>query len=229
MSLLLVDVQTIDNTPFSVLDSHWETVENSFRNLITVSIWPNTERNPIVSMAQEPASHMLKSSISCTSSTWKSSCLDNLSSSLLDSGNESLSVPLFSNQIQSRLSFDSSPSKIRRHSWWVISPNNNLSNISDSWASFFGYLPDSSIMIKSSHSSKVSLWQILGVSGQNQSVGVSWVSNNKSSNVSVGIVVNGSSLRNENLSIFLKKITSLHSFSSWFCTNQKSSFDISES
>ena len=157
MSLLLVNVQSIHETPFFVLNSYWETVENAVRDLITVSVWPNSEWNPIMSVAQEPTSHVRKSSVSCTSSAWQSSCFNDFGSSFLDSWNESFSIPLFSNQIQSRLSFDGSPSKIRRHSWWMVSPNNNLCDISNSWASFFSNLPNSPIVIKSGHGSEVSL------------------------------------------------------------------------
>ena len=38
MSLLLVNVQSIHETPFFVLNSYWETVENAVRDLITVSV-----------------------------------------------------------------------------------------------------------------------------------------------------------------------------------------------
>ena len=67
------------------------------------------------------------------------------------------------------------------------------------------------------------------MSGQDQCIGVGRVSNNKGFDISVGIFIDSSALRNENFSIFLQKVTSLHTFSSWFCTHQKSSFYISES
>jgi hypothetical protein len=43
MSLLLINVQSIHETPFFVLNSHRETVENAARDLITVTVRPNTE------------------------------------------------------------------------------------------------------------------------------------------------------------------------------------------
>ena len=96
-SLLCVDFQIIDNTPFFILNGNWNTIEQIFRNFIFVTIRPNSERNPIVSMSLEPTSHMLESGISSASGTGKASILNNLSSSLLNSRDERLSVPLFSN------------------------------------------------------------------------------------------------------------------------------------
>lgn len=229
LSLFLVDFKPRNDVPLFVADGHWETVVDSFRDLIRVVIGPCSEGNPIVVVALEPASHMGNGSVSSRGSAGKSSGSDDLGSSFLDSGNEILGVPILANQIKSRLSFNGSPSQVREHSGRVVSPNNSLGDLSDRSSSLLGNLPEGPIVVQSGHSGKVLLREVLCVSSGDQTVGVGGVSDNKSSDISVSVVVEGLSLRNENLGVFLQQVSSLHSGSSGFGSNQKSSFDVLES
>lgn len=211
-----------------VLNCDWETVVKSFWNSISVASWPGSKWNPIVRVTQEPASHVGQSSVTSTGSTWQSSCLNDFSPSFLNSWDESFGVPILTNQIKSWLSVNSSPSQIWEHCWWVVTPNNNFVDAWNWTVSLFSNLPDSSVVIKSGHGSKVFLWQILGVGSSNEAVSVGWVSNNQGPDISVSVIVKSPSLRNEDLSIFLEEIASFHTFWSWLGTDQEGSFDILE-
>lgn len=180
-------------------------------------------------MAKEPASHVSQGSVSSTSSARKTTSLNDFSSSFLNTRNESLGVPFISYKIKSTFSLDSGPSKVRRHSGRVVSPNNNFLNISDSRASSFSDLPDSPVVIESGHSCEVALRKIFCMSSENKAVCVSGISDNEGSDISTGVVINSFALRDENLSVFLEKITSFHTFSSGLGTNQKGSIDVSKS
>ena len=229
LSLLFVDFKSRNDVPLSVADGHWETVVDSFRDLIRVVIGPGSEGNPVVVVALEPASHMGNGSVSSGGSARKSSGSNDLSSSFLDSGNEILGVPILANQIKSGLSFNGSPSQVREHSGRVVSPNDSLGDFSDGSSSLLGNLPESPIVVQPGHGTEVLLREVLSVGSGDQTVGVSGISDNESSDISVSVVVECPSLRDENLGIFLQQVTSFHSGSSGFGSDQKGSFDVPKS
>lgn len=180
-------------------------------------------------VAKEPAPHVRQSSVSCTGSAGETTSFDNLSSSLLDTRDEGLGVPFVSDEIESILSLYGGPSEIRGHSGRVISPNDDLFDISNSGTSPFSNLPDSPIVVKSGHSCKVALREVFGVSSTDKSVGVSGVTDDEGSYVSAGIIVDGSALRNEDFGVILKKVTTLLTFASGLGSDQESGINVSES
>jgi len=91
-----------------------------------------------------------------------------------------------------------------------------------------GELGDGSIVIQSSHSVEVVTWQVWSVVTGDHTVSVSWVTNNKNSNVSGSVVVQSLSGINEDSTVVLEQITSFHTWSSWLGTNQQSEIDVLE-
>ena len=110
----------------------------------------------------------------------------------------------------------------------MVSPNDDLLDIVNGASSLLGDLPEGSIVIKTGHGGKVLLRKILGMSSSNQTVGVGRVSHNQNSDISAGVLVESFSLGNEDLSIFLKEISSFLTFSSRLGSNQESSINILE-
>ena len=111
----------------------------------------------------------------------------------------------------------------------MVAPDYNLCDISNNGACLFCDLPDSPVVVESGHGCEVFLGEILGVGGSDQTVCIGGVADNEGFDISVGVVVDGSALGNKYFSVFLEKVSSLHSLSSGFGSNQKSSLDILES
>lgn len=111
----------------------------------------------------------------------------------------------------------------------MVSPDNDILNILNTATSLAGNLTNGSSLIKSGHSGKVLFWNRWSISGGNESVGVSWVSNNANLDSLLSNLVEGSTLSLENFSIGLQKIGSLHSWTSWSSTNHKADIDVLES
>jgi len=118
------------------------------------------------------------------------------------------------------LALDSHMVGVRVHGRRVVTPNAELLNIGGLAVELFSNLGESTIVVKSSHSVEVLLRKVLGIVRSNETVGVGWVTDDQGLAVSSGVVIDGLSSVNENLSVVLEKITSLHSWTSWLGTNE---------
>jgi hypothetical protein len=103
----------------------------------------------------------------------------------------------------------------------VVSPNAEVFNVSKWLLKFLGKLIDSSVVVKSGHGREVLLWNSLCVVGEDEAVGVGWVSDDNDFNVSVGVISNSFSLSNEDLAVILKKVSSFHTWASWFSSDEE--------
>jgi hypothetical protein len=103
----------------------------------------------------------------------------------------------------------------------VVSPNAEVFNGWKWDLKFLGKLIDSSVVVKSGHSRKVLLWNSLGVVGEDEAVGVGWVSDDNNFNVSVGVISNGFSLSNEDLAVIFQEVSSFHTRSSWLGADEE--------
>lgn len=102
--LLVVDGQTLDDCPFAVGDLNGVAVEDTLGHTVQSSGRVNSKANPSL-VTQEPASHVAKSGVGCTSSTRQASSFDDLSTSLLDLWDEGLVVPFLIDEIESLLAY----------------------------------------------------------------------------------------------------------------------------
>merc|ERR1712195_87703 len=104
---------------------------------------------------------------------------DDFSSSLGNLGDEwAIEEGIVVHDFSQRFTLDSSVESVWVLSSTVVSPNNDIFNIFGTNSSFTGNLTNSSSLIKTGHSSKVLLWNRWSIGGGNESVGISWVSNN---------------------------------------------------
>lgn len=112
------------------------------------------------------------------------SLLNDDSSTLLDSGDEwSLKESVVSDSgVSVGLSsvlVNGSVGDIWELSSRVISPDDNVLDISDGCSGFKGELSKSTVMVQSGHGREVLGWDLSGgVLGSNECIGVGWVSNN---------------------------------------------------
>ena len=84
-------------------------------------------------------------------------------------------------------------------------------------------------MIKSGHGSKVLSWETWGICLADKAVSVCWVSNNNSLGITRTVVINSLSNIDKDLSVVLKKISTLHTWSTWLGSDQEVVVNILES
>lgn len=178
--------------------------------------------------AKFPVSHVEDSSVSSGSSGGELSELNDLSTSLLDSGSELVLKPVSINEGRSGLSVNSGVSNVGVHGGRVVSPDSHLGDVVDGRVGLQGKLGKSSVVVESGHGSEVFPGNSGSVVGADQSVGVSRVSNNNSLGSSLGVVIDGLSSSNEDLSVILKQVSSLHAGSSGLGADEEVVIDILE-
>ena len=110
---------------------------------------------------------------------------------------------------------------IRVHSGRVVTPDGEVVNIADVGVGLFGQLVEGSVVVQSGHGSEVFLGDVLGIMGSDQAVGVSGVTDNQDLDVSAGVVVDGSTGIDEDLTVVLQEVTSFHTGSSGLSTDEE--------
>lgn len=110
----------------------------------------------------------------------------------------------------------------------VVSPDENVVDFLNGSSSALSDLADSSVLVKSSQSREVSLWDGGSVVRSNEGVGVGGVSNNTDFASLLGNGVHGGTLSLEDLSVSLQEISSLHAGSSGSSTNHHNDISILE-
>lgn len=111
----------------------------------------------------------------------------------------------------------------------MVAPNSHLLNVGDLGVGLESKLGKSSVVIEASHGGEVLSWDFWGIVLANHGVGVGWVTNNDGLNVTAGVVVDSFTSVNENLSVVLKEIGTLHSRTTWLGTNEEIVVNILES
>jgi len=155
------------------------------------------------------------------SSRRKLSEFDDLSASLLDSGSKLVLEPGGINQGGGGLSLNGGVPYVRVHGWGVIAPDRHLCDVVDRRVGLKSKLGQGSVVVESGHSSKVLSWDSGSVMCADQSVGVGWVSDNNGLDVRFGVVVDGFAGSDEDLSVVLKQISSLHAWASGLGSNKE--------
>lgn len=65
----------------------------------------------------------------------------------------------------------------------VVSPDDNVLDISDGYSSLEGNLGKSTVMVQTGHGGEIASWDLSSsILGANESIGVGWVSNNNNLN-----------------------------------------------
>lgn len=83
-------------------------------------------------------------------------------------------------------------------------------------------------MIKSGHGGEVFNWKVWGVSLANKSICVGWVSNNNGLSITGTVIVDSLANGDEDLSVILKQVSALHTWSTRLSTDREVVVDILE-
>ena len=224
----IVEVESSNWSIFSWSSGAWEREHDAFWDVVELAIGLEADRLPFIA-SEDPVAHVVDGSISGRGSTGEFSELDDLSSSLLNSWGELLGSPAGINERLSILSTNSAVSDIWVHCWRVVSPDGHLLDISHGGSSLECKLSKGSVMIESSHGSEIFSWKVWSVSLANQCVCVGWVTNDNSLGITGTVVVDGFTNIDKDLSVVLKKISTLHAWATWLGSDQEVIVNILES
>ena len=101
----------------------------------------------------------------------------------------------------------------------VVSPNDNVVNVVDVSAHLVGKLAVGAVLIEAGESGEVRLRDRGSVVGADECVGVCWVANNSDLDSLLRNLVDGFTLRLEDLRVGGEEISTFHSWSSWSGTD----------
>jgi len=110
----------------------------------------------------------------------------------------------------------------------VVSPHGHLLDVGYLGVGLKGELGQSSVVIESGHGSEAAGGQVRGVVLADQSVGVGRVADDDGLDVTRGVVVDSFTNINENLTVVLEEVTSLHTRSTGLGSNKEVVVDILE-
>jgi len=216
-----VDGETLDDLIFAVFAGNGVREDEAGGNSVA-SIRGNSHGSPFTVGTEDPVSNVVDSRATSGGSTGELSGLDDGSTSLLDGGDEVLFNPGVINEGSGGLTLDGGEVDIRVHSGRVVTPDGELLDFFDVSTGLFGQLSEGSVVIQSGHGSEVFLRDVLSIVGSDQAVGVSGVTDNDDLDVSVGVVVEGSTGIDEDLTVVLQEVTSFHTRSSGLSTDEQS-------
>lgn len=222
-----IDLKSLNNLVFAIFAGNWVREDKAWGNTVASIRW-DSHGGPFSVGSEDPISDVVDSRTTSGGSTGELSGLDDSSTSLLDGWDEFGINPSLVNKGSGSLSVDDGVVDVWVHGGRVVTPDGELLDIIDMSVSFMGKLVEGSVVVQSGHGSEVLLWDVLGIVGSDQAVGVGWVTDNDDLDVSVGVVVDGSTSIDEDLSVVLEEVTSFHTWSSWLSTDEQSVVSVLE-
>ena len=110
----------------------------------------------------------------------------------------------------------------------MVAPDSKLLNVGDFGVGLEGELSKGTVVVKTGHGSEVLSGDAGSIVLADQSVGVSWISNNNGLGSALSEVVDGFASVNEDLSIVLKEVTTFHTWSTWLGADEEVEVNIFE-
>lgn len=110
----------------------------------------------------------------------------------------------------------------------MVSPDSHLLDISGASSSLQGELCEGSVVIKTSHSSEVLGGKIRSIVLADESVGVGGVADDDGLGITGAVVIDGFANIDEDCTVILEEITSLHTLATRLGTNKEVVVDILE-
>lgn len=213
-----------------MVDLDGEGVHNSFRCSVRVTVTDDSHAYVVAFLGSVPEIvNVIASSVGSRSSGGLAHDRDDFSSSLLYFSNEfSIKIFVVLDTFSKSLSTNGGVVNIRVLGGGMVSPNVNIVDFLNSGSSALSNLADSSVLIESSQSREVSLWDRGSVVRSDESVGVSGVSDNADLAGLLGNSVHGSSLSLEDLGVGLEEISSFHTGTSGSGTDHDDDIGILE-
>ena len=110
----------------------------------------------------------------------------------------------------------------------MVSPNNHILDVFNGGLQFFTQLRESAVLIQAGQSCEVLLGDGRSVVRGNEGVGVGGVADNEDLHILLGELVEGFTLRLEDLGILVQEIFSLHAGATGLGTDENSYISLSE-
>lgn len=217
---LVGDVESGNGSVGSVSGGAREGEHEAFGDVVEFAVGLEGNGLPLIG-AVNPVSHVVDGGVSGGSSGGELSELNDLGSSLLDSGGELVSDPVSGNKVHGVLAVDDGVSDIGVHGGRVVSPDGHLLDGGGHVTGLEGELSEGSVVVESGHGGEVGNGNIGSVALADESVGVGGVSDNNGLDVTRGVVVDGLTDINEDLAVVLEEIGTLHSGASGLGSNEE--------
>ena len=171
--------------------------------------------------------NMIACSVSSACSWWLAHNWYNLRSTLLHFINESSIKPsIILHNFAQIFSFYSSMECIGVLCCWVIAPDENIVDIFNCSSCFISDDAVSTILIQSCKRREILLWNWWCKVRTNQCIGIGRVADDKNFYSFFSKLINRLSLGLEDFCVCRKKIWTLHSWSTWSCSNKNTNISI---
>jgi hypothetical protein len=208
---LVRDVESSNGSVGSVSGGAREGEHEAFGDGVTVEFAVTLEGNglPLIGSGN-PVSHVVDGGVTSGSSGGELSELNDLGTSLLDSGSEFVSDPLSINEVHGGLSVDDGVSDIGVHGGRVVSPDGHLVDGGDGVTGLESELGEGSVVVESGHGGEVGNGDIGSVVLADEGVGVGGVSDNDGLDVTRSVVVDGLADVNKDLTVVLEEVSAFH-------------------
>jgi len=154
--------------------------------------------------------------------------VNDLGTTLLDARGELILEPGGIDESWGILSANLAVSDIGVHGWRVVSPDGHLLDVGGTSTSLQGELGEGSVVIKTGHGSEVLGGKVGGIVLADESVGVSGVTDDDGLGITGAVVVDSLANIDEDSTVVLEEITSLHTLSTGLGTDEEVVVDILE-
>lgn len=178
--------------------------------------------------AVEPGVDVADGRVASTAGRAQTPRRNDLGSSLLDTGGESLFIPFLAYLGNSRLTLYGAVSKVREHSRRVVTPDAELFDVSELAPGLEAELAEGSVVVQPRHRSPIFLGHTFGEVGADETVGVGRVANNEDLAVLAGDLIEDFALVDKDLRVDFEKVGSLHARASGPGPDEKDDIRIGE-
>jgi len=217
---LVVKVEASHGGVLSGGGGHGEGEHNALGDVVEFAVSLEGNGLPLVG-SLNPVAHVVDSGVSGGSGGGELSELNDLGTSLLDTGGELISDPAGVNEAGGGLAGNGGVSDVGVHGGRVVSPDGHLLDVGDSRAGLEGKLSEGSAVVETGHGGEVGSGDIGGVVLADEGVGVCGVSDDDTLDVTVGVVVDGLADVDENLAVVLEEVSTLHSGATGLGTDEE--------
>jgi len=223
----VVQVEAHHGGVLAVLGRAGEREHDAFGHVVKFAVRLEANGLPLVG-SLDPVSHVVDGGVSSGSSGREFTELNDLSTSLLHARGELVGDPGGLNQALSGLAGDRAVTDIGVHGGRVVTPDGHFVDGSRGISGLEAKLGEGSVVVESGHGRKVLTRNVGGVVLADEGVGVSGVSNNNGLGISGGVVVDGLTYINEDLSVVLEEVTTFHSGATGLGTDEEVVVHVSE-
>ena len=224
---LVVKVEAHDGSVHTWRGSAREREHDALGDVVEGAVRLEANGLPFIG-AEDPVAHVVDGGVSSGGSGREFTEINDLSTTLLNAGSELISDPGSINELRGSLAGDGAIPDIGVHRGRVVTPNGHLLDISDLGAGLKSELGEGTVVIKAGHGSEGRSGKIGSVVLADQGVGVSGVADDDGLDITRSVVVDSLADINEDSTVVLQQIATLHARSTRLGTNKEVVVDVLE-